>query len=238
MILNKYKIEGVSCGACIAKVDSVIRAIPQIKEFSIEPKTNILSLNTQSDFDINNLKKTLNKIGGYSLKQINNLETNKQVSKSFISVYKPLLITIAFIGFVCAIVQFPFVEFSFGIFMRHFMAGFFIVFSFFKLLDLNGFVKAFKMYDLLGKRSNIWAYLYPFIELLLGVLFLLGVYTTHVSLVTIVVLSISTVGVVNSNIKKEKIQCACLGSVFNLPMSKVTIIENLIMIVMALIMLS
>ena len=112
------------------------------------------------------------------------------------------------------------------------------MFSFFKLLDLNGFVKAFKMYDLLANRFNIWAYFYPFIELLLGVLFLLGVYTTHVSLATIIVLSISTIGVVNSNLKKEKIQCACLGSVFNLPMSKVTVIENLSMIVMALIMLS
>ena len=233
-----YKIEGVSCGACVAKINSVISRIPQVNEFSIDPKTNILSLNTLSDFDINNLKKTLNEIGGYSLSQINSPGINEQAPRSFISVYKPLLITIAFIGFVCAIVQFPFVEFSFGIFMRHFMAGFFIVFSFFKLLDLNGFVKAFKMYDLLANRFNIWAYFYPFIELLLGVLFLLGVYATHVSLATIIVLSISTIGVVNSNLKKEKIQCACLGSVFNLPMSKVTIIENLSMIVMALIMLS
>jgi hypothetical protein len=45
------------------------------------------------------------------------------------------------------------------------------------------------------------------------------------------------IGVSRSVIQKTNIQCACLGTVFNLPMSYVTIIENGIMLIMALFML-
>jgi hypothetical protein len=34
-------------------------------------------------------------------------------------------------------------------------------------------------------------------------------------------------------LNKKKIQCACLGAVFNLPMSTVTIIEDALMIAMS-----
>jgi hypothetical protein len=44
---------------------------------------------------------------------------------------------------------------------------------------------------------------------------------------------IGAVGVIQSVMRRETIQCACLGNVFNLPMSKVTIIENLGMAAMA-----
>ncbi len=37
---------------------------------------------------------------------------------------------------------------------------------------------------------------------------------------------ISSIGVIQSVMKKRKIQCACLGTVFNLPMSTVAIIEK------------
>jgi hypothetical protein len=57
---------------------------------------------------------------------------------------------------------------------------------------------------------------------------------TH--LITAVVMFVSLVGVIRSVINKSEIQCACLGTVFNLPMSYVTIIEDGIMLVMALLM--
>ena len=48
---------------------------------------------------------------------------------------------------------------------------------------------------------------------------------------------VGLIGVSKSVIQKSKIQCACLGTVFNLPMSYITIIENGIMLSMALFML-
>ena len=64
-------------------------------------------------------------------------------------------------------------------------------------------------------------------------LYLIQFDTIYINSATIIILGIGTIGVVKSVLKKETINCACLGTVFNLPMSKVTIIENSIMLFMA-----
>ncbi|MBX9734623.1 MAG: hypothetical protein K2X37_11235, partial [Chitinophagaceae bacterium] len=55
--------------------------------------------------------------------------------------------------------------------------------------------------------------------------------------VTFVVMTVSIIGVLQSVLNKRKIKCACLGAVFNLPMSTITIIEDLLMIGMSGVML-
>ncbi len=51
-------------------------------------------------------------------------------------------------------------------------------------------------------------------------------------------MSIGSVGVLRSLMQKRKIQCACLGTVFELPMTTVTLVENVGMAVMAAMMLA
>jgi hypothetical protein len=46
-------------------------------------------------------------------------------------------------------------------------------------------------------------------------------------------MTVSIIGVLQSVFNKRKIKCACLGAVFNLPMSTITIIEDLLMIGMS-----
>jgi len=121
--------------------------------------------------------------------------------------------------------------------MQHFMAGFFLVFSFFKMLNLKGFAESYVMYDVVAKRLPAWAYIYAFTELALGLAFLINFNPLITNSVTFVVMSISIIGVLQSVLNKKKIQCACLGAVFNLPMSTVTIIEDALMIAMSGIML-
>ncbi len=117
--------------------------------------------------------------------------------------------------------------------MQHFMAAFFLVFSFFKLLNLKGFAESYQMYDIVAKRFNGWAFIYPFIELALGLAFLLNFNVVLTNSVTFLVMGISIIGVLQSVLNKKQIQCACLGAVFNLPMSTITIIEDLLMIGMS-----
>lgn len=117
--------------------------------------------------------------------------------------------------------------------MNHFMAGFFLVFSFFKLLNVSAFADSYKNYDIVAKAIPIYGYIYPFIELGLGVIFLIPALTMPANYITLVVMSVSIVGVLQSVLNKKKIQCACLGAVFNLPMSTITIIEDAIMIAMS-----
>jgi hypothetical protein len=50
-------------------------------------------------------------------------------------------------------------------------------------------------------------------------------------------MGISSIGVLATLTKKKSIQCACLGTFFDLPMSKLTLFEDLLMVIMAGIML-
>ena len=113
------------------------------------------------------------------------------------------------------------------------MGLFFVVFSFFKFLDLKGFQDSFRRYDPLAKSLPFYGWVYPFVELALGVLFLMQWEIQLALWLTLGVLSITTLGVVRVLLSKQQIQCACLGSVLNLPMTEATLIENAVMIGMA-----
>lgn len=128
--------------------------------------------------------------------------------------------------------------------MAYFMGGFFTVFSFFKFLNLPGFVRSFKMYDPMAKYIPGWGWAYPFVELLLGMIYLFNFFPHPSSswswlphVLTILIMGTGLIGVIRSVYKKNKIICACLGTVFNLPMTKVTIVEDAVMLAMAIFML-
>lgn len=159
-------------------------------------------------------------------------ETLEQ-TKTWLETYKPLLLIFGFIAVITLLVEFQSGEFNSSRWMGHFMAGFFLTFSFFKLLNLKGFAESYVMYDVIAKRFKIWAYLYAFVELALGLAYLVNFNPLVTNILTFTVMSISIVGVLQSVLNKRKIQCACLGDVFKLPMSTVTIIEDAIMIVMS-----
>jgi hypothetical protein len=117
--------------------------------------------------------------------------------------------------------------------MRHFMAGFFIVFSFFKLLDPPGFVSAYRGYDLVARRVPAWGWAYPFVELALGVAYLLAWAPVVTNIITLVLMLVGAGGVLKALLNKRAIRCACLGTALNLPMTKVTLVEDLTMAAMA-----
>lgn len=120
-------------------------------------------------------------------------------------------------------------------FMLNLMGFFFIIFSFFKVIHLIKFKDSFSKYDLIGKLIPFYGYLYPFLELVLGILFLINLHINIISIITIIILSSTTIGIILSLRNGEILECACLGTVFNLPLSNVTIFENVIMIIMAII---
>ncbi|WP_375446656.1 heavy-metal-associated domain-containing protein [uncultured Fibrella sp.] len=170
------------------------------------------------------------------------------LSEPSVTTYKPLLIILAFILGITALVEVRMGSSSSGTFigapvnwmraMGTFMSGFFLVFSFFKLLDIKGFASSYRMYDIVAKAIPGYGFVYPFIELALGAAYLTGFHPVLTNWATLVVMSISLIGVVQSVLDKRKIRCACLGSVFNLPMTTVTIVEDSLMIGMAAVMLA
>ena len=118
--------------------------------------------------------------------------------------------------------------------MLDFMAGFFLVFGGFKAAKLRAFAEAYAMYDIIAMRSKIYAHIYPFIEIALGLAFLFRFEVIFVAWITLLLMSINSVGAYKGIRDKKVLMCACLGSVFKLPMSFVSLGEDLLMAVMAL----
>jgi len=93
------------------------------------------------------------------------------------------------------------------------------------------------MYDPLARVIPIYGWVYPFIETGLGLLFLFRLEIKIALISTLIILGATTIGVVRTMINKSTIQCACLGTALRLPMTKATLIENGIMLIMAVWML-
>jgi hypothetical protein len=110
--------------------------------------------------------------------------------------------------------------------MHSFMGYFFIFLSLFKFFDLKGFVEGFSTYDLIAKRVRIYGYMYPFIEFFLGIAYLVEFDLFIIKWITVVVMTVSGIGVLKSVISGQKIKCACLGTSLNVPLGTISIIEN------------
>jgi hypothetical protein len=118
--------------------------------------------------------------------------------------------------------------------MNSFMAGFFLVFAGFKLIDLPGFVQGYGSYDLLAKRVPAYGYIYPFIELGLGLAYLTDFQPRLAGWTTLAVMGFSSLGVIQVMRERRKVLCACLGTAIKLPLTTVTLAEDLGMAGMAL----
>jgi uncharacterized membrane protein YphA (DoxX/SURF4 family) len=172
----------------------------------------------------------------YQISAAHHSETLEE-AKSWAETYKPILLIFGYVTAIALVVSWQDSAVNSMVFMRIFMAGFFLTFSFFKMLNLKGFAESYAMYDIVARKFSLWGYIYAFIELGLGLSFALNLSPPVVNWVTLIVMTISILGVLESVLNKKKIQCACLGAVFNLPMSTVTIVEDAIMIAMSAAML-
>lgn len=124
------------------------------------------------------------------------------------------------------------------VFMHHFMGFFLVVYAMFKLFDLSGFADGFRMYDLLARRLHGYAYAYPFIELALGLAYLSLAAPTVTYILTIVVFGFGTLGVLDGLRRGLDLDCPCMGSILSVPLSTVSLIENVAMSGMAAVMLA
>ena len=161
------------------------------------------------------------------------LEIDQEQSK--LQQLKPLLIILTYISVASILMNYK--NWNSSEAMLDFMGLFYIVFSFFKMLDLKGFPESFRMYDPLAKRLPIYGRIYPFIETGLGLMLLIRYEVKIALIITLFVLGVTTIGVTKTLLDKKSIRCACLGTVLKLPMTEATFIENIIMIVMAISML-
>ena len=149
----------------------------------------------------------------------------------------PLIVLFALIILFTALMQVSLGFWNTAFAMQNFMASFFIIFGGFKLMNWRGFVNAYSIYDIIAKRSRLYAYLYPLLEIGLGISYLFALNLILTNWITIIVMIISSVGVAQELKNKNQIPCACLGIVFKIPMTRVTFAKDILMATMALWML-
>lgn len=233
---NIYTINGMHCQSCVKKVREAL--LPYVHHIDISlnpPRATLQDLR----IDLAHANQVLAQIGQYQLEAIpvvphaSQTET-EETNKSFIARYRPILLIAGYLFSVTLLIQLNHPSgFHLRDWMQHFMAGFFLIFSFFKLLDVSAFANSYAMYDVIAMRWRTYGLIYPFIELSLGLAYLNNWQAAFVNSFTLIVMGISTIGVVQSMRRKQTIRCACLGTVFNLPVAQVTLIENLSMFLMA-----
>lgn len=236
---HEYQISGMTCGNCIATVEKQLSAVPGITSAKAKLDPPGITLTMEQHVPIEKLQHALKDHPKYKISEIHQAPVvlDEEETRSFWEIYKPIILVFAFITGVTLLNEAAEGAFNWMRWMRYFMAGFFLVFSFFKLLDLTSFASSYSSYDVIAKKWFTWGYIYPFIELSLGILYLLNFDMVFTNTVTFLVMGVSSIGVFQSIMAKRKIRCACLGAVFNLPMSTITLIEDLLMVAMAGIML-
>lgn len=235
-----YQITGMTCTGCQTKVQHLLSQVNGVKHVIINLEKGEADIEMEKHVSINEFKQALNQYPKYTIEENKNTTVQAVLEdehKSWFQTYRPVLTIFFYITVVTLSVAFV-NGYSLMLWMNYFMAGFFIVFSFFKLLNIQGFAESYAMYDIIAMRWKTWGYIYAFLELALGLAFLTGFMPLLTNVLTFAVMTISIIGVLKSVIDKKKIKCACLGDVFNLPMSTITIIEDGTMMIMSLVMIA
>ena len=229
---NKYQISGMTCETCATKITAAVKKIPDVQSVTVSLLDKVIQIESHKSIELKTVQAVLSGLDKYQVNNINSAEFITE--KSYFQIYKPLIFIFLFILLVSLSFQLGQIKFDVQIFMNHIMAGFFISLSFFKFLDVKAFSESFSDYDPLALKFSFYGYMYPFIEIILGMLFVSGLFLMTANVITVLVLSITTFGVLKKLQKKSNIRCACAGTGFSLPLSWVTVFENGFMIMMSL----
>ena len=228
-----FKISGMTCNGCRSTVENKLSSLDGINNVQVDLNNGEAIVYSKNPISFSLISNSLP--SKYKVISKRDAKDNEIIKSSKIKQLKPLFIILGYISVTSILLNFR--NWNSTNAMLDFMGLFYIIFSFFKILDIKGFSTSFKMYDPLAKKITIYGYIYPFIEILLGLMFLTRIEVNIALLITIIILGITSVGVTKTLLNKRTINCACLGTTLKLPMTEATFIENAIMITMAIVLL-
>jgi len=206
---HTYNIEGMTCGNCKAKVTDTLERIEGVQSVEVDLASKSATIDMDKHIPLKTMRNAL-----------------------------PDKYTFIILGYITiASVLLHRGDWNISEMMIDFMGLFFIVFSFFKMLDISGFATSFAMYDPIASKVPSYGKVYPFLETILGLMLLMRFEVDIALVATIILLGVTTYGVTKTLLAKRTIKCACLGTALDLPMTEATFIENALMIVMAMVML-
>jgi len=223
-----FKISGMTCNGCKLSVEDKLSSLDGVDEAHVDLTKGEAVIHSKNPISFSLISDSLPT--KYKVTRTAN-KNNETIKVSKIEQLKPLFIILAYISITSLFLNYK--NWDSTSTMLDFMGLFYIVFSFFKILDIKGFSISFRMYDPLAKKVPFYGIIYPFIEILLGIMLLTRIEVELALILTIIVLSITSIGVTQTLLNKKSISCACLGTTLKLPMTEATFIENALMIIMA-----
>jgi len=231
LIIN---IDGMTCSSCVETIEAALKDLVDNDDFTIYLESG--TAHFEADVDLSEVLLAINKSGYKATLRDKNEHKKVQVKKDdFFYDLVPLYIILSYV--LIGSLGLNRGSFTVSGFMTDFMGLFYVVFSLFKFIDYRNFPVAFSKYDPIAKVFVGYGWIYPFIEVCLGINLLLKQYIVFTLVATIIILGATTLGVINNLIYKRSVQCACMGTAIKLPLTKATLIENVIMLGMAFWML-
>ena len=140
---HTYQITGMTCANCEAKVKSALLMLPDVTSAEVSRETGTATITMTKHITLSELQKAIGEKGNYKI-TLNGSAEETPLSfgegsgvRYWLETYKPILLIFTYITSITLLVQFTNHHFMPMQWMQHFMAGFFLTFSFFKLLNLD-----------------------------------------------------------------------------------------------------
>jgi copper chaperone CopZ len=232
MTHQMFDVKGMTCQNCVETITEALRAESQIQDLHVTLNPAKIHFNSNQKYSADQVNRLLAPLKKYTVTEALG-ETKPNEAEPFVlSKYIPLILLFglsAGVPLLNVIINHA----GFDHWMYQFMGATLISLSYFKLIDLPKFAEAFSTYDPVAMKFYKYGYVYPFFELTAGIGFILSIGVEALSVLVILILIPTTLGVLKALREKRKFQCACLGTAFNLPLTKVTIAENILMIAMS-----
>ena len=224
-------VNGMTCGNCVAGVQRRFESVAGVTSAAVSlPNTAVVEIQDGSTVEISQLRDTL--IGSKF-----SVEFGRPSPFAFLQTFAPLIMMFGVVLVWATVLTFPIGHHWQHDWMRHFMGGFFLLFGMLKAVNLKNFAAMYRGYDLLAVRIPVWGYVYPFVELALGVLYTFDAYATQTNIATAVIMTFGAIGITQKLQRGSNQTCACLGGFFSVPLTWVTVAENMLMAAMAVFML-
>lgn len=245
-----YRVDGMHCANCQRRVTEAIATLPGVRDVAVDLANAQAAVDADGEVSLERVRAALAGAGGYRVHPENHynagIDPAPPNGERAASIRADIARIAPLIGMICLVTLLalprnvpplaPVIHWH-G-FMLDFMAGFFLIFGGLKLLNLRGFAAMFSRYDVIAAAVPAWGLIVPFVEVALGLAFLLRTALVPANIATVLLMGIGSIGVWRKLRAKDEVTCACLGGFFNVPVTPLTLAENLAMLIMAAAMLA
>ena len=139
-----FSISGISCNKCVQEIETTLSSVIQLASIKVFRNPDRIEVSSQQTFDVKELQIIFKESGlskytiqDFSHRPLQKDQPDQQKAFSKISRLFPLFLIVSYLLMMTLTIAFVTSNFSPMNLMSHYMAGFFLTFSFFKFLNLK-----------------------------------------------------------------------------------------------------